>query len=426
MTKYKWWIRTAAMRLTAFFCTLFGPKFAAWLTARAIRYVPGTSGINFVVMMRPSFDKDIAELSRHTGLGFVIVEKGFTRFQQVFLPRDRREQTYYQNAKTPFSGLCDPQAIYAAALLDQARKHAPIHGVLTANLDYWQDVGFKYQCEKQNLVFGVLCRENAIIPKIVDINFNRYSQSGYRFTGDFVVTAGKTSAQMFRDSLGVPEGLITPSGLPRYDVWQDAATDVPVVDRTFITLLTFTSGYAADRTFLEVLEAFVQTAQACQDRDLTFLIKAKDADDVRNLHRILVGRVGGNIRIDASIPMTQALAGSRVIVGYNSLSLIDALLSGSQIILPAWGECLTAGEMCMYPQTEDSMGFFDYVMSPQDLHDALDRFITAPPETQDLAADNAKQDYIARYVTYTPGRLNSTAFEQSALDHVSRKQANTS
>ena len=419
--KLKWWLRTYMMQIVASICWLLGPKFAARLTARSIRYIPGKNGVTFLVMMRPSFDKDIAALVQHTDFGFVIVQNGFTRFQQVFVPRDRREQTYYQTAQKPFSGAEDPQAIYADALLEHAARYATINGVLTANIDYWQDVGLKYHCNARDLVFGVLCRENAVIPQIVTLNYKRYRDAAYKFTGDFIVMAGATSAQMFRDAQVAPSERIYSSGLPRYDVWHDTMTDIAPVTRSFVTLLTFTHGYAADKTFTEVLDRFVAIAHASKDPTLTFLIKTKDADDTRILQDKLQGRLQSNIRIDHTIAMTQALSGSRVIVGYNSLSLIDALISGSKIIVPGWGECLIDGNMCMYPQTPQSEQFMRYATSPQALHDALQSFVDAPTDEKIEAPMSAgMQAYVSQYVTYMPGQLNSTAFAEIALDHVQR------
>lgn len=420
----KWRIRTTAMRSIAYMASWLGPRFAARLTARSIRYLPGTSNVTFLVLMRPSFDKDIAALAQHTGLGFVIVDQGFTRFQKIFLPNDRQEQTYYQTAKNTFAGADDPQAIYADELLKQAAACAPINGILSANIDYWQDVGFKYHCANRDLVFGVLCRENAVIPKVVTLNFNRYHDASYRFGGDFVVMAGQTSAQMFRDAKVAPADRILASGLPRYDIWHDAADRLPLVERPFVTLLTFTRGYAADQTFVEVLDRFVRMAHDSKDAALTYLIKTKDADDTLYLQEMIGSRIRANIKIDHSIPMTQALLGSRVIVGYNSLSLIDALISGSQIVLPAWGQCLTEGGMCMYPKTEQSMAFFHYAISPEDLGDAVQHAVSNGAAAG-RKMDDGMQAYINRYVTYDPNLLNSSAFAQIALDHVARKQRRT-
>lgn len=415
--KAKLSIRAAIMSLTAALCRIFGPKFAARITARSIRLVPGRSGINFLVMMRPSMDKDIAALSQHTDLGFVIVQNGYVRFQEIFLPRDRREQTYYQFARTTFSGADDPQAIFAAELLKQAGRIAPISGVLSANIDYWQDVGLKYQCRENKLVFGVLCRENAVIPKIVRQNYDRYRNSGYHFDGDFVVMAGQTSAKMFRDAGVAPADRIYSSGLPRYDVWHSRGEERK---RNYITLLTFTRGYGADQTFQEVLDVFIRSAASCLYNDIVFLIKTKDAADTRQLSDMLRGRLTSNVMIDDQIPMVEALSGSRMIVGYNSLSLIDALLSGTNIILPAWGECQAVGDMCMYPRNSISEKFFDFAGSASAMEKALRDVLIE--DRKNMVPEPEVLPYIQDYVTYDPRVLNSIAFAEIAKEYVKIKQ----
>lgn len=416
MTDLKWRTRNVIMSGAALLCRVLGPRFAAWLTAKSIRHIPGASGVNFLVLARPSFSKDVEALAKYTDLGFIIVQRGFVRFQQVFLPRDRREQTFYQNAMKPFSGVRDPQAIYSEELLKYANRYAPISGILSANFDYWQDVGLKFQSRAQNLVFGVICRENAVVPIAVSLNTERYKEASYRFEGDFIVTAGQTSANMMIDCGVADPERILPIGLPRYDIWQETGKR----DKRFITLLTFTHGYRADSTFRSVLEVFADHAHAAIDSDITYLIKTKDADDSRILHQLLKGRLTSNLRIDHEIPMNDALASSYAIVGYNSLSLIDALLSGAQIILPAWGECLTEGETCMFPITSESVCFFCYADSKGALMTALD-MAKNQSKPKEVGPQIDLVEYIQRYVTYNPGQLNSAAFAAVALDYVAQK-----
>lgn len=388
---------------------LLGPRVAARLTARSFRHYPAKGGPTLLVLSRPTFDKDIVELRARTGLGFVVIEAGFTRFQEGLLARPRREQTEYQAAARGIDPRTDPQVAYARELLRLARRLAPVDGVLSANFDYWQDFGFKVLCREEDLVFGVLCRENAVIPFAIDFVRERYTRIPYRFEGDFIATASASPQRLFRELGIAPPEHIHDTGLPRYDAWSDRIAAARGGPRPYVTLLTFTHGYRADATFREVAGIFVEAARACADTGVTFLIKTKERVDTEALARMVGDALPPNVVIDATIDMATALEGSRAIVGYNSLALIDALLSGSSIVLPAWGECATEGPLCMYPRTPESEALLDYADGPGALSALLEAAARGRGEAG-APVDAATLDYVRRYVTYDPGVSISERF----------------
>lgn len=404
------------LKLMEALCLLLGPRFAARLCASSIKVIPGRSEINFLVIARPSFDKDIDALAKHTDFGFVIIQRGYTRFQKVFLVSDRCSQTYYQKSQRPFSNDGDPQAEFADELLRQANKHRDISGVLSANIDYWQDVGLKYQCKRRGLMFGVICRENAVIPEVVSENYKRYKESAYKFDGDFVVMAGEKSAEMFRSAGAVDDSSIYTTGLPRYDVWHNAVSQ-PHPD--LITLLTFTQGYGADQTFKEVLTIFLQLATSKSSNNVTFLIKTKDAEDTRLVQSMISEPLSANVLVSDKISMVEALSRSRGVVGYNSLSIIDALLSGCKILIPGWGDCEIKGNTCMYPKYSKSERFISYQETETALIAALNSLVESNPGRRQL--DDSCIEYIQKYVTYRPNCLNSNCFEEMVLQLAQKK-----
>ena len=407
---------SVVLKLLEALCLLLGPRFAARICASSIKVIPGRSEISFLVIARPSFDKDIDALVKHTDLGFVIIQKGYTRFQKIFLAPDRCSQTYYQKSQSPFSNGGDPQAEFADELLRRANKHRDISGVLSANIDYWQDVGLKYQCKRRGLMFGVICRENAVIPEIVSANYKRYKESAYKFDGDFVVMAGEKSAEMFRSAGAVDASSIYATGLPRYDVWHNAASQ-PQPD--LITLLTFTHGYGADQTFKEVLTIFLQLATCNSGNNVTFLIKTKDTEDTRMVQSMLPKALPANLLVNDKISMVEALSRSRGVVGYNSLSIIDALLSGCKILIPGWGDCEIKGNMCMYPKCKKSERFISYQETETALIASLNSLVKSNPGRRQL--DGNCIEYIQKYVTYRPDCLSSNSFEKMVLQLVQKK-----
>ena len=304
-----------------------GPKLAAYLSYLAIDWGEEKSSTKTILCLsRALFEKDVAELRKRGDFNYVMVKGGYIRFQEYFTSKELHTQVFYQRELNNHqTGMlkCVQYAKYLTELVE--KRCGSVDGILSANFDYWQDHSFKLTCKEKGIPFLALSREHPIIPTICKIVYNDYRMLDYKYIGDAIAVAGVSSQRVLWDSKVVDKKeKICVTGLPRYDAWRDLT--VINNERQYITLLTFTSGYGADDTFLEVLELFVKVAD--KNPSTLFYVKTKDALDTYILKQHLSNNtLSDNLVFGHEIPLFELLPQSKLVINYNSLALVEAALA---------------------------------------------------------------------------------------------------
>lgn len=311
---------------------------------------PIRPGPTVLCLSRESFIKDVVELRSRGQFNYPMVMGGFTRFQMAWFPAEMQTQTFYQ----AYRGAGKEDAVrkstaYAHQLIKLASRTRKIDAVLSANFDYWQDVGFKQACRNLNIPFVVLSREHPIVPKVCDVVVDWYQRAAYTFDGTVIAVAGKSTRDVLArvGSVCRPEQVVI-TGLPRFDAWLDVDKSLPLEHRPWITLLTFTDGYYADQTFREVLKGFCLAARKHAGSSIRFLIKTKDVDDTFAVRRLISEEDAIHVVCTHDVDLFRVLPESRLVINYNSLSLVEAAMARTPIVIPAWGECKDRGNEVMY------------------------------------------------------------------------------
>jgi len=365
------WISTIWSRFVPFLVSAIGPRGAAYLTYLSIDWGRLNNQKAVVCLYRESFIKDIHELRKRTEYDYPIVMAGFTRFQQSWTPKQMQEQTYYQRFESDHEEVLRKSDAYVETLLKLISKKVEIGAVLSANIDYWQDGGFKRVCRSKNIPFVVLSREHPVIPSVCDWVAARYKGAEFVYTGEGVAVAGDSSKRVILGAGVVSdEKLVTVTGLPRFDAWREINVEKRPEERELITLLTFTNGYGADNTFEEVLSSFCMAAES--NSHYRFLIKTKDEMDTAYVQKLVKKIQANKVEIDHNESLFEVLPKSRLVVGYNSLSLLEAALAKTNILIPAWGECLEDGETIMYQSSNPNVArCVSFIRDKEDLEALL-------------------------------------------------------
>ncbi len=223
----------------------------------------------------------------------------------------------------------------ATALLEALQPKA----VLSANINYWPEASLRAACARLGIPFVVLCREHWCIP--CDLDVWRGSTPAADVAA--VCVAGESS----RDAL-TRYGTVAPervhvTGLPRWDAWRD----MPAVERDLVVLLEYADeAYLAPQNYREVLKVFHGAAwHHGQDQ---FVIRTK---------------------ADHTQPLPELLNRARLVIGFNSLSLIDALLSPAEVAVPHWGDARRGlCELMLWP----GASAVRFPLSPPDLRTMID------------------------------------------------------
>jgi hypothetical protein len=384
---------------------IFGPRVAAYLTYLSIDWGPASHGPVVLCPFRESFVKDIYEMRRRTNINFAIVMGGITRFQQPHFPNEMRVQAFYQS----YAGWGRQRALnfsrqYANHLINIVEKKRKVHAVMSANFDYWQEVGLKDVCRERNIPFLVLSREHPVIPSEC-INFiDWYVRAAYVFSGDLIAVAGDSTKKCISATGTIcPDDRVFVTGLPRFDVWHDIDCSLSYDARKTITLLTFTHGYGADNGFVECLRIFIDAAERYKNSGLRFLIKTKDAHDQKFVFNLIPSGQRKFIECSYTEDLFAVLPASRCVIGYNSLSQVEAALAECYLIVPAWGECVSEGDSAMYNSNDPIVAdIVEFANSENDLKKLIDLVVNDPTLLPKKSRASI-ESFVSRFINFSEG-----------------------
>lgn len=397
-----------------------GPKVAAYLSYLSIDWGDMKYDKTILCLYRESFVKDVVELRKRTSLNFPVVKGGFTRFQMAWFPKHMQVQTFYQSYQGENNPAIELGLKYAHHLIHLVCKKKQVHAVLSANFDYWQDSVFKNACKDLDIPFLVLSREHPIIPKVCDFVINRYRKANYHFEGTAIAVAGISTKKVILDvkTICSPEQ-VTITGLPRYDAWFDVDTSLTIDERPLITLLTFTKGYYADQTFKDVLKLFCETAANYGDSSVHFLIKTKDAADTQYVRQMMFESGLDNLECSHERDLFEVLPKSRMVISYNSLSLVEAVMAKAWIVIPAWDQCKDKGEEAMYSTNNPKVDkVVSFAYNPEELQDMIASCVKGRSR---LIQDDDVQDFIGEYIHIPTKDRYSQEFESFVAPYLKVK-----
>ena len=290
----------------------------------------------------------------------------------------------------------------------EVNRLTPIDAILTGNIDYWEDQGIRMAARKLDLPFLVLRREHECNEFVRARSLKRYSR--FMFEGDGVAVFGQPSLKPLIESGACHEEQVVVTGAPRLDCWHDA--NLADQDADTIVLLSYRDpGYGAKNSFTEVLQLFVDHAsQASKTSKLRFVVKAKSRDDARIILRTLVSQPP-NVFIEHDVSLLGLFLRSRLIIGFNSLSVIEALLSNATVVAPFWGETNHPAERLMFHPSRDQHSIaMIFAESRAALSELIDRAALTNQRGCEVNRD-ARLSVVNQFLTWSPRHTASERME---------------
>ena len=316
------------------------PSFFLWLALELKARVKDPSRPTVLCLHRDQFASDLRELCR-TGerFSYSILEVSVLNYMQSgLIPQHLpRQESFYtipeydeQRAAVTEVGM---------RLLITLGQHLNLVGIMAANWDYWTDLGLRYAAKRLSIPFLILNRENYILSREID-EAPDFFRKEYLFRPDVdgVAVGGNLTRDVFVTSHVVDPSLIHTTGLPRYDPWIDVLKQpLDWSARNEITLITYTdASYGGGDQFPQMLAQFVALAARHRDTPVRFVVKVKHLFDLDEINKLLAAFPDHGVVL-SSEPIVQALQRSRAVIGYNSMALVEALLSGANVYVPQWG-----------------------------------------------------------------------------------------
>jgi hypothetical protein len=296
---------------------------------------------------RALFRKDIEEMQRRTELRFVMIPAArVKKAQEGWIAPQRRTQTYfYSYLESDLRRAREPLARFGRVFLETAMRRARISAVLAGNTDYWQDEAIKLGCESLGIPFLVLCRENYVWKKSADYVHSRFIDSRFKFRGRGVAVASEVTRQTLVSSGAFGADQVTVTGWPRFDSW--LGRDAALQERDSIVLLSYAERrYLAPENFVDVLRIFAELALANQHR-LKFVIKTKKANETDEIYDICPSLRASEVEVTGTRSLMDIYDAARLVIGYNSLAVLETMLSSTPVVVPWWGDAVRPQAECL-------------------------------------------------------------------------------
>lgn len=297
------------------------------------------AGNRVLCFSRGLFEKDYEQLSyRLRDFGWIWFEKKlFVACLSHSIPKYARGQKKYANhLEDPYVGWAEV-ITRAQKLVSRLKERHGIVCFVTANIDYYQDHALKIACKREGIRVIVLQKEFPVTTKVAEQFTSHYE--GWDPNADIVAVAGNRAKKCLEAAGVGKHSRIIVTGLPRLDRYKTIEFR-PSCSRQKqrILLLSFRSGYGYDseQAFFDTAHAIIQLS----DKQLEVMIKAKNKNDENVIRYWLMKNMAKknreHVSISSSIPLYDAFACADVVVGYNSLSTVEALLTPLPILMPRY------------------------------------------------------------------------------------------
>lgn len=295
---------------------------------------------------RALFSKDIAELKKRTDLNLPCIHVTTVKRPQAkwVAPKWQRQAHLWHDLNTALPALRDRLEEFATAFLQAAGAMHRIDAVAAANTDYWQDEALRLGCRKLGIPFIVLSRESYGIGRGRQFVADSYKSGNFYFNGAGCAVASEVCVQFMTGQRAMRDAVVRATGWPRYDAWRDLPMP-PMAERRCITLMAYGDPrqvqYAA-ANFRDVLKVFAQAAASQSSLPLAerlrFIIKMKKRNEDDYIHAIIPNLAELGVEITADMPIPELATQSRLIVGFNTLAVLEGLLGNCAVAVPVWSD----------------------------------------------------------------------------------------
>lgn len=361
---------------------------------------PGEPVVLFV--SRGHNTRDLAELRKRTRLNWCRLEIAwFGHLIHHLLPYEMRRQTYHVRFQGPrYDAARRRLEAFTTAVLGRAFRTVPLDAVLSANIDYAQDIGLQVYCRKHAIPFLALVREHAVMEWEHERLRLQFTQAGFRFEGDGVAVWGGTNVGPLVDTGACRADQVWVVGPPRQDGWWDVA---PARQDTIVLLSFAHPGYHAQDTFRETLAAFVNVARRHAAGDVRFVIKAREANDAAAVRALLARLPPSGITVVDDEPLYRLYPRTRLVIGFNSLAVAEALRTHAEVVVPWWADTVKHPLQLLYdPRRPLAAAVIDFPASPEALGEVVDR--AAGPSWQPAPARQERADLLHHFFGARNGR----------------------
>lgn len=321
---------------------------------------------------------------------------------------------------------------HLGSLWDMVQRIVPYDAVLTGNFAYYAERELAAALEERGTPFVALHKENVKTPGRVEFFSHVYRTRRGPFSGRKIFVYNEIERQLQVSTGIIPEDRVVITGMARMDrahrFRQDKDAKGRSTGRPQVLCFSFrqrtglpqlsrklraTAGSYQEHMgggldelnwnglFIKYHEAILRLAR--ENPEIRVVLKAKGGErESRALAEILghVFDLPGNLDVVVGGDPFDLLAGSRVVCGFNTTGLLEALSMGRPVVVPLFEEAL--GKR-MQPYIIDLEDAADYARSPQELVQLL-RGYAADRGPSAIELDSCAKRVLQKWVGNVDGR----------------------
>lgn len=384
---------------------LLGPRRCGRLTGRLLLPFVSKDKINVLAVSREMLAKDTEQIENRTDINFIPWRSAHLgRLIACWTPKECQIQTNFIPDESYRNHICWANGVtLLKELFAVLEQKAPVPVAVTANVDYWQEEPLRRFCTETGVQHLVIDRENHIVQEYRDFMRREYDGTAFRFQGHAAVFSDHMKDLLVETS-GCSPDQVTVTGAPRMDVWLD---DRPSVERDTVTFLSFRTSLLSTMND-EGIKIFIDVAR--NHPELQFVIKCKEGrGDYDHMKKLLTDcNAPANVRPEQYINMRDLLDRSKLITGFNTISLAEALLTDVKIVIPSWEVTADTLHMAaMNPDDPELAKEILFARTKEQFTEQLEQALSS----EAVVDREARLKLVNRYMMFTPGE---TASERTA------------
>lgn len=417
------------------------PRVAAWLlflTSRTLLrsdHKSGGKSHRALVLTRMGFSEDIEETFRGARDFDVVIWPSFAlkAFAAAILSRSL-DHNNYLTADHKIEATKRAYREFLGDVWAHFTKLMPVDVVLTGNFSYCAEREFAAAIEAAGTPFVALHKENVRPPKRIAYWHHLYKERRGPFTGRKVLVYNDIERELeIASSVAAPEQIVV-TGMPRLDRihrWRRQHAQVPH-DQTPPQVLFFAfarhekltaiqrKAYAGIEGNMEPMDgdwgklawrelgegshwAMVELAR--RRPDISVIVKTKGQnrkkDDIFLMLQSVAERLPPNLKVVSGGDPFELMTESRVVVGFNTTGLLEAIAAGKPVIVPWFGE---AQDSSMRDYIIDLSEAVNYARSREELIQLAADCVDHPRDVPDELNATA-----SRVLEYWVGNQDSSA-----------------
>jgi hypothetical protein len=363
-----------------------------------------------LVMARVGFFEDVEESFRGTRDFDVVMWPNFAlKAFAAALLSPSLDHNYYLTADPQIEATKRAYRDFLAKVWAHFSTLMPVDVVLTGNFGYCAEREFGAVVEAAGTPFVALHKENVRPPKRVAYWHRLYKERRGPFAGRKVLVYNDIERELeIASMVAAPEKIVV-TGMPRLDRihrWRRQNVGA-TKDRTRPQVLFFAfaryekltaiqrkpaAGIAGDMEPIEGEDwgklswkelgedshrAMVELAR--RRPDISVIVKTKGQrrkkDDILSMLQFAADNMPPNLKIVAGGDPFELMTESRVVVGFNTTGLLEAIAAGKPVIVPWFGE---AQDSAMRDHIIDLNEAVSYARTPEELIQLVSNFVDNP------------------------------------------------